>query len=305
MSTPDLLALGWRSSRRPVNGLNLHVVEAGPEDGPLLILLHGFPEFWWAWRHQIAPLAEAGWRVAVPDMRGYNRSDAPQEVAAYHLDTLAADVVALADALGADRFDLVGHDWGAVVAWWVGATYPQRLRRLVVMSGPHPDAWAAQALRHPTQALRSTYVALFQLPWAPEATLGAFDFAGLKAMMRGSAKEETFDPATLDRYAEAWARPGRLTAMLNYYRALREREAPPEPARIRPPTLILWAGEDSFLDRHVAEAALALCDDGRLVIVEDATHWVHIEDAERVNAELLGFLGPAPAAGSVSQAGMP
>ena len=291
-STP-LLRPGWRARTVSVNGLDLHVVEAGPEDGPPLLLLHGFPEFWWAWRHQIDPLAAAGHRVVVPDMRGYDLSDAPQEVGAYRLDTLASDVVALADALGLGRFDLVGHDWGAVVTWWVAARHSERLGRVVVMCGPHPDVWGGQALKHPTQALRSTYVGLFQLPWAPEATLGAFDFAGLKAMMRGSAEEGTFDEATLERYAHAWGHSGSLTGMLNYYRALREREAPPEPARLTPPTLVLWAENDSFLERHVAEAGLALCENGRLVVVEGATHWMHVEMPERINGEVLGFLGEA------------
>ncbi len=226
----------------------------------------------------------------MPDLRGYNTSDAPQDVGAYHLDTLAADVVQLARSYGADRFRLVGHDWGAVIAWWVAARHAERIEKVVVMDGPHPDVWSAQALRHPTQALRSTYVAFFQLPWVPEATLGAFDFAGLRAMMAGSAKSDTFEPGALDRYVEAWSHPGRLTAMLNYYRALRERDTGAPPARLTPPTLILWAGDDRFLERHVAEAGLALCDDGRLVIVDGASHWLHLEQPARVNAEILGFL---------------
>ncbi len=285
-----LLQAGWRETEKIVNGVKLHVVEAGKADDPLVVLLHGFPEFWWAWRHQITPLAEAGYHVVVPDMRGYNTSDAPQEVAAYMLDMLAADVVAIADAFGGHRFHLVGHDWGAVIGWWVAARYPQRLERVVLMDGPHPDVWGRQAMRHPTQALRSTYVAFFQLPWVPEATLGSFDFTGLRAMMQGSAKVDTFEPGALDRYAEAWAHPGSLTAMLNYYRALRERPSGGEPARLNPPTLILWAGDDSFLERHVAEAGLALCDDGRLEIVEGASHWLHIEQPERINPRILTFL---------------
>ncbi|MGI4940965.1 MAG: alpha/beta fold hydrolase, partial [Janthinobacterium lividum] len=136
MSNPEtLLQHGWRESTRSVNGVNLHVVEAGDAGRPLLLLLHGFPEFWWAWRHQITPLAEAGYHVVVPDMRGYNTSDAPQEVSAYTIDILAVDVVALADAFGADRFHLVAHDWGAVIGWWVAATYPDRLNRVVLMDG--------------------------------------------------------------------------------------------------------------------------------------------------------------------------
>ena len=290
MADPDLLAPGWRQSMRRVNGLDLHVVEAGEEGAPLLVLLHGFPEFWWAWRKQIGPLATAGYHVVVPDLRGYNTSDAPGGVASYALDTLADDVVALGAGYGVERFRLVGHDWGAVIAWWVAAMHAKRLERVVVMDGPHPDVWAAQALRHPTQALRSTYVAFFQLPWVPEATLGAFDFAGLKTMMTASGKPDTFEPGALERYVEAWSRPGRLTAMLDYYRALRERKARSEPARLAPPTLILWAGDDRFLERHVAEAGLALCDDGRLEVVAGATHWLHLEQPERVNAAILAFL---------------
>ena len=281
---------GWRESRRSINGVSLHIVEAGDPADPLLILLHGFPEFWWAWRHQITPLAEAGYHVVVPDMRGYNSSDAPQEVSAYRLDTLAADVVAIADVFGGGRFHLVGHDWGAVIGWWMAARYADRLGRVVLMDGPHPDVWGAQALKHPTQALRSTYVAFFQLPWVPEATLSALDFSGLRAMMQGSAKADTFEPGALDRYAEAWAHPGSVTAMLNYYRALRERPKPSEPARIAPPTLILWAGDDVFLERHVAEAGLALCDRGELEFVKGASHWLHLEQPERINARIVEWL---------------
>ena len=290
-TTETLLQDGWRETTRTVNGLKLHVVEAGEEGRPLLILLHGFPEFWWAWRHQITPLAEAGYHVVVPDMRGYNTSDAPQDVSDYTIDILAADVVALADTFGAERFHLVGHDWGAVIGWWVAAQHADRLERVVLMDGPHPDVWGRQALKHPTQALKSTYVAFFQLPWAPEAALGAFDHAGLKAMIQGSARADTFEPGALDHYAKAWAHPGSVTAMLNYYRALRERPKTGEPARLSPPTLILWAGDDVFLEKNVAEAGLALCDRGTLEIVEGASHWLHIEQPGRINARVIAFLG--------------
>ena len=217
----------------------------------------------------------------------YNRSDAPRHVASYRLDVLVADVLALADAFGGGRFRLVGHDWGAIVAWAVAASHPERLERLVAMDGPHPDLWARQAAKHPTQALRSTYVALFQPPRLPEAALGALGFAGLRAMLQGSARADAFEPGAVGRYTEAWARPGSLTGMLNYYRALRRRPAPHEPARIAPPTLIVWGENDVFLERHVAEAALALCDAGRLFIVGGATHWLHLEEPAQVAG---GFL---------------
>ena len=285
-----ILEAGWKSEHRTINGLSLHVVEAGPPAGPLLLLLHGFPEFWWAWRHQITPFAEAGYHVVVPDMRGYNTSDAPQDIADYRLDTLVADVVALADSCRADRFSLVSHDWGGIVAWGVGASHSQRLKRLVIMDAPHPDLWAEQALKHPTQALRSSYVALFQLLWLPEATLGALDFAGLRAMIETTARPDAIKPGEMEHYTQAWGHPGSLRAMLNYYRALREREKPDQPARIRAPTFLLWGENDVFLEHSVARAALELCDQGQLSIIQGTTHWLHLEEPERVNAEILHFL---------------
>jgi pimeloyl-ACP methyl ester carboxylesterase len=115
--------------------VSLHIVEAGPQDGPLVILLHGFPEFWWGWRHQISPLADAGYHLVAPDMRGYNRSERPAGIDAYRLETLTADVLGLADSFGANRFRLVGHDWGGVVAWDLAASHPGRLERLAVING--------------------------------------------------------------------------------------------------------------------------------------------------------------------------
>ncbi|SFR85335.1 alpha/beta fold hydrolase [Sphingomonas jatrophae] len=294
-SDDDLLQPGWRSSRRKVGAVTLHVVEAGKAGAPLVILLHGFPEFWWAWRHQIGPLAAAGFHVVVPDLRGYNLSDVPDGIDDYRLDTLAADVVALADTFGAERFHLVGHDWGAVIGWWVAALHATRLDQVVLMDGPHPDVWGAQMLKHPSQALRSTYAAFFQLPWLPEATLGSFDHAGLRTMLQGSGKADTFEPGALNRYVAAWRNAGSLTGMLNYYRALRRRERPAAPARITPPTLILWAEEDRFLERHIAEASLAQCDDARLEMIADATHWLHLEQPARINARIIAWLSEAPA----------
>jgi pimeloyl-ACP methyl ester carboxylesterase len=255
----------------------------------LLILLHGFPEFWWAWRNQITPIAESGFHVVVPDLRGYNLSDKPKGISAYRLDLLAADVIALADSYGADRFRLVGHDWGGVIAWSVGALRPDRLDCLVIMDAPHPDVLATEAFKHPLQALRSVYVALFQLPWLPETVLAAFGFAALRRALKASARGNTFEPSVLDRYAQAWAHPGSLRAMLNYYRALRKRRAG-QPTRIASPTLVLWGERDSFLGEHVARASLGLCDDGRLTIIAGATHWLHLEEPRRVNAEILAFL---------------
>ncbi|WP_376093525.1 alpha/beta fold hydrolase [Roseomonas sp. CCTCC AB2023176] len=271
-----------------MNGLTLRVREAGPEGGPLLILLHGFPESSFGWRRQVGPFAEAGYRVVAPDMRGYGGSDAPPSVADYHLDLLAADIVGLADRYGAGRFDLVGHDWGGIVAWAVAAWHPDLVRCLVVMDAPHPDTFTAAMIRHPTQALRSAYVGFFQIPAVPEAVLSAKGYAGLRAAIGRTARPAAVSEAELDRYAEDWARPGRLTAMLNYYRALPRR---PTIGRIGVPTLVLWGEEDAALERHLAEAAVGQCDEARLEVIPDTTHWIHLEEPGRVNALVLGHLG--------------
>ncbi|GJD47496.1 Epoxide hydrolase A [Methylobacterium crusticola] len=275
-----------------VRGQTLNVAEAGPETGPLVVLLHGFPEFWWGWRHQIGPLAEAGMRVVAPDQRGYNLSSKPDDLAAYHLDRLAADVIGLADAYGRDRISVVGHDWGGLVAWWAAAQHPGRIERAAILNAPHPDVFGAYARRHPSQALRSTYVGLFQLPWLPEAALRAGGFLGLRRALATSSRPGTFTPADLDRYAAAWRQPGALTGMLNWYRALRlARRAAPAP--VRPPVLVLWGEKDTALETGLARASLALCEAGSARWFPEATHWVQHEEVAAVNAALLAFLAPA------------
>ncbi len=288
----DLLSgLGVRaaSTMRPIGGVNLHVVEAGPEEGPLVILLHGFPEFWWGWRHQIAPLAEAGCRVIVPDQRGYNLSSKPAGARAYELDTLANDVVRLASSYGRQSFRLVGHDWGGLVAWWTATRFPQQVERLVILNAPHPAIFRSYALRHPSQLMASSYVGFFQLPWLPERTLARNGFTDLRRALRGSSRRGTFSDEDLAVYDAAWAQPGALTGMLNYYRALRHRPRAPG-ARVTSPTLLIWGERDLFLERGLAEASLALCDHARPVWFETASHWVHIEEAAEVNEELVEFL---------------
>ncbi len=276
-----------RSGYHDAGAVRLHVVEAGPTDGPPVLLLHGFPEFWFGWRHQIGALAAAGYRVVVPDGRGYNTSDKPAGIAAYRIDRLAADVVGLADALGLDRFHLVGHDWGGVVAWATGALHPARVDRLAVLNAPHPDTWGAYARRHPSQALRSLYVGLFQLPILPEALLSAGRYRALRRSLLESSRPGTFSAADLDRYVEAWSQPGALTAMIGWYRALRHRPSQPLPP-ILAETLVLWGVEDRFLETALAAEAANRCRSARVQLVE-ATHWLQAEEPEAVNEALLGF----------------
>ncbi|MBA1154898.1 alpha/beta fold hydrolase [Microvirga mediterraneensis] len=275
--------------RRQVDGVTLHAVEAGREDGPLVILLHGFPEFWWGWRYQIGPLAEAGFRVLVPDQRGYSLSDKPEGRRAYDLDRLAKDVVGLADALGREKFSVVGHDWGGLVAWWTASRYPDRVDRLVVLNAPHPAVAGSYMRSHPSQMLRSLYVGFFQIPFLPEAMLSANGYRSLKDALRRTSRPGTFSAEDLAQYEKAWARPGAVTTMLNWYRALPFKPDMKDPT-VPAPTLVIWGTRDRFLERGLAEASLALCRYGDVRWIETATHWVQHEEPEAVNAAMVGFL---------------
>ncbi len=185
-----------RLSRIASNGVTLNVAQAGPEAGPPVILLHGFPEPWSCWRHQIGPLAEAGYRVVAPDQRGYGRSEKPGRVADYALDVLAADVLGLIESTGRERVALVGHDWGAIVAWWVATHHPDRLGRLVIINGPHPVAFRRYVRSHPAQLLRSWYVFFFQLPGLPEWHFRRNNWSALRGPFRRPADRGPFPTAT-------------------------------------------------------------------------------------------------------------
>ena len=274
---------------RLAGGIRLHLASAGPADGPLVVLLHGFPEFWYGWRHQIAALTEAGLRVVAPDQRGYNLSDKPAGIAAYRLDALADDVADLAAALGRERFAIVGHDWGGVVAWQVAARFPERVSRAAILNAPHPATLWPYARRHPSQLAKSWYVAFFQLPALPESALRAGGFWVLQRVLRRTSRPGTFSRPDFANYRDAWAQPGAMTATLNWYRALRL-AVPPPAVRIRMPVRVIWGDCDAFLDSGLAEAGAALCDDGEVFHLPGATHWVQHEEAAEVNRLLIQFL---------------
>lgn len=273
------------------DGVSLHVVEAGPTDGPVVVLLHGFPEFWYGWRHQIEPLAAAGYRVLVPDQRGYNTSDKPKRVDDYRIERLAGDVLALLDDAGCERASVVGHDWGAVVAWWLGSHHPERLLRLAILNVPHPAVMRRHLLTNPRQMLRSWYIFFFQIPGLAEAM---FRWRGgdlATWMLRVTGRAGTFKDEDMGRYREAWARPEAMRSMVNWYRAaIRGAARPFGPLRVPVETLVIWGARDIALGREMVAPSLELCDRGRLVLFENATHWVQHDEAESVTALLKGFL---------------
>ncbi len=281
-----------------MQGVHLRVVEAGPDTGPPVILLHGFPEFWYGWRKQVPALARAGYRVWVPDQRGYGASDKPARVADYAVETLALDVVGLVDAAGVERAAaVVGHDWGAAVAWWVGIAHPDRLERLVILNVPHPSRGVMRAVirKRPRQLLKSWYIFAFQLPWLPEALLRCQNGRLLASGLRGKTPE-SITREDRNRYREAWRAPGALTGMLNWYRAmLRHPPRSSGSTRVTVPTLILWGERDRYLSKGLGPLSLDRCEQGRLVTFPEATHWLQHDEPEGVNREILAFLDNAAA----------
>ena len=205
---------GVREGYAEVGDQRLHYVEAG--DGPLVVLLHGFPEFWYGWRQQIQPLAAAGFRVVAPDTRGYNLSSRPKEVAAYDVDKLAADIRDLIHERGAETAMLVGHDWGGTIAWTMAMHHPEVVERLAILNAAHPRK-LSQGLHHPGQLRKSWYFFFFDLPELPETVVHANHWHFFRHFL--SDARPAFTKEETDRYIEAWSQPGAATGMINYYRS--------------------------------------------------------------------------------------
>jgi pimeloyl-ACP methyl ester carboxylesterase len=275
--------------REAALGVRLHYVEVG--DGPPVVLLHGFPECWYCWRHQIGPLADAGFRVLAPDMRGYNESDKPRGVRNYRLPLLVQDVIGLIRHAGADRAAIVGHDWGGVIAWSVAMAHPEVVERLAVLNAPHPLAYWRE-LANPVQLLRSWYVLFFQLPWLPEWVIRAGDFALLeRAFRREPVRRDAFTEADVRFYKEALRKPGALTAMVNYYRAmLRHPGDMPAARQITAPTLLIWGERDRYLVPDLSRGLTRYVQTLRVERLPDCSHWAPADAAGRVNELLVEFL---------------
>jgi pimeloyl-ACP methyl ester carboxylesterase len=262
-----------------VAGIRLHYVEAGA--GPLVVLLHGFPEFWYSWRHQIPALAAAGFRVIALDLRGYNDSDKPRGIDAYRLEEIVRDVAGLLVQTNETPCFIVGHDWGGAAAWRLAMTHHHLVDRLVVIDMPHPAALFREIKRSLRQKLRFSYAAFFQLPWIPELL-----FMLLPWFM---PKAGRFTAGEIKRYREAWRKPGAPTSMLNYYRAFRRERRPP----LRPiehPTLVIWGAKTPVFLPQCFERFEEWVPNLRVERIEHAGHFVQTDAPERVNELLISFL---------------
>jgi len=273
------------------DAVRLHVVVAGPHDGPLAVLLHGFPECWHAWRHQIPLLASLGYRVVAPDQRGYGLSDKPPGIDRYAFDVLVEDVCALVRAFGRDSAIVVGHDWGGAVAWKVAMDRPNIVQRLVIMNAPHPVAFA-RALKHDLpQVLRIWYMVFFQLPLLPEAFIGYSPRFSAKFYFHDNAfQKSAFTDDDLAFLASNFAQDGALTTMVDWYRAAVWCPPAKPTSVIDAPTLMLWAEDDVALGVGLTKGLEPWVPKLKLQLVAECGHWVQNEQPDVVNDAMRTFL---------------
>jgi len=288
-------AADWTHDDIVAGEVRLHVVRAGT--GRPVVLLHGFPEFWFSWRYQIPALAAAGYAAVAPDMRGYNTSEKPHGVAAYGIDALVADVVALVDRIGNGPAFLVGHDWGGIVAWYAAMRHPERFEKLVVLNAPHPATYARDFWTT-SQGLRSFYWLLFQLPRLPEALIRARDWRAIDEMFRREVfNTDAFARGEIGRYKEALARPGAITSMVNYYRAIFRHARRVGISDLKPigiPTLLLWGERDPHLCPSLASGLEPWVTDLTVRRLRGAGHWIQMDEPEVVSNAMLEFFAAAP-----------
>ncbi len=283
----------------PVSGIRLHYASSGRLDLPLIVFLHGFPEFWYAWRRQLVEFGTGHFAVA-PDMRGYNLSEKPGNISDYDIEHLVADVRELAAHFGARRFTLVGHDWGGAVAWAFASAHPELLERLVIVNAPHPAVFARELRENPAQQRASQYMLLFRSAGA-EAMIEADGYAALVRAVMGTAAPGAFTDEDIAQYRCAWSQPGALTGSLNYYRA--SRIGPPgldgAPAssfattgsmRVEVPTLVIWGERDFALLPGNLDGLADYVPKLAIERIPDATHWVVHEKLREVNRLLRRFL---------------
>ncbi|UCD26083.1 MAG: alpha/beta hydrolase [Candidatus Bathyarchaeota archaeon] len=273
----------------------MHYVTQG--EGKLLLLLHGFPDFWYVWRFQIPALAKH-FRVVAPDLRGYNKTEKPEGIDNYRLNLLAGDILGLIHALGEKRAITVGHDWGGVVAWSLAAFNPEAVEKLVILNAPHPNMYISRTRTLLRQLQKSWYVFFFQTADIPEEVLSQNEYLFLKNMLRHSfAREETLTEKDLEIYAKAWSKPGALTAAINYYRANMNpsvlfSERTIAFPKVKSPTLVIWGERDVALSKDLIVDTQEFVDAPYSIkYLPKCGHWVQLEEPKIVNRYLLEFLG--------------
>ena len=282
----------WQHNFIKTNGINLHYVSAG--EGKLMLMLHGFPEFWYSWRHQIEEFSTDYHTVAM-DLRGYNDSDKPEGLSAYQMSEFIEDVRGVITGLGYEDCILVAHDWGGAIAWNFAYAYPEMVEKLVVLNIPHPAKFA-EGLKTPEQLLKSWYIFAFQIPWLPEFLFQLNDYQAIKEAFSGMAIDKTaFSAADLNAYRNAAAKPGALTAMINYYRGIFTQlfdSQPQEWQILDIPTLTIWGEEDTALGKELTYDTEAYVRNWQIKYIPNCSHWVQQEQPALVNRYIREFIEP-------------
>ncbi len=269
------------------NGVRLHVKTSGPKSGPLVILLHGFPEMALSWKHYIDQLGDQGYRVLAPDQRGYGKSEKPEGRLAYRTENLAADVIGLLDHEQKETATIIVHDWGAAVAWWTALQFSDRVERLVILNVPHPSVFMKRLFTDFGQLRRSWYMFFFQLPYLPEKMV--FSPQGMAGQIKKSIRSKAIADELLPEYREAWSQPEAQTAMISWYRAM-FLGRPPKQQRLSMPVLVIWGKKDPFLKFEMAYESMAFCNDGRVEMIENAGHFVQHDALPEVSKLISEFL---------------
>lgn len=284
----SVLYSSWQHEYITTNGIKLHYVTQG--EGDLMLMLHGFPEFWYSWRHQIPEFAK-DYKVVALDLRGYNDSDKPADKSAYVMEQFNLDVEGVIKGLGYDKCILVGHDWGGAIAWNFTYAHPEMVERLIVLNIPHPAKFA-EGIRTPQQLMRSSYMFLFQLPWLPEFMIQSSDYQAIENALKGMAvNKSAFSKEDLEAYKDAAAKRGAMTAMLNYYRNIFGQGMLSQNWGIlQVPTLMIWGEKDTALGKELTYGTQAYVRDFQIKYIPDASHWVQQEKPELVNQYMREFL---------------
>lgn len=267
-----------------INGITLHTIITG--SGEPLILLHGFPDFWYGWKNIILGLKDK-FQLIVPDMRGYNLSDKPDGIENYKLDILIEDIKGLSEKLGFTEFNLAGHDWGGMVSWALAEKYPEILKKLIILNAPHPKIFRKLITKDNDQKKASGYIVRFLKEG--ESFLFENNFQALQLSVFGTAKnKKAFSEFDKEKYIEAWSQPGALTGGVNYYKANRSYEE--WSGIINVPTLVIFGMKDIFVLPKVLEGLEDFIKALKIVRIENASHWVMQDDPELVNSSIQSFL---------------
>jgi pimeloyl-ACP methyl ester carboxylesterase len=274
------------------HGVNVRVRYVGPTTAPVVVLLHGFPEHWYAWRHQVQPLLQAGWRVVIPDLRGFARSDKPEGLDAYKYDVLAQDVVDVLDGLGVQKAALVGHDIGGVVGWYAAAAAPERFTHFVAISAPHPAV--DRSIQKAPAGLPGLFNALSKLPQLGEFAISSLGYFGrwpYEQVLKANVREGALTEADLNEYREEWSREFGVRAILDWYRAANSRPVSPKADRVSVPTAVIWGADDKIVSASLADSSAQRGANGTVVKIPGAGHWPHLDQPGAVADAIIAHIG--------------